>query len=246
MQLIKHLIVISAVSGLGLVAGCSKEESTAAGSQEQAASAQAPTEKPVVKAAPMVDVSRYLPFTSENAVYSFHAAAGEPWDYETIASGISKEYAYNRDPFAKRDLLEKLKPEIDATMPKYKENPYLLVTYRTEISSYDFATKAFAIPQLADPEFTLQYQPADKFYLLKFNNNTSFKEVKVEDEAAARAIQSALQARVVNLSPGDGGRPGIRLYVAITGLEKEPNATMLGTISKIELIGPNDEVLAAQ
>jgi len=198
------------LAGAALLGGCSKSEPES-GTAPAAATVAATQEiaTPVPAAKKMVALERYVEVDGKavlDAVFAF--AGGEP-DYAAYADATSAEYRAERDVFKKKDILETLKPSIDAALAKARENPYFAITDEIKISDYSFDTKSFRIARYADAGNALRYEEGGHYFDLRFINGPQFKDLLVEDEQVARAIQAAR-------NPGTGAIP-TKSFVVVTG-----------------------------
>lgn len=187
-----------------VLAGCSKNEDQQAGKTtqtptlDQARSPQLAMEAAQQKraaAAPKGDKS--VPLESYQDIKSgsqlaiaYYALEGTA-DYEKLAWALSNEYRYTQDEFKKRDIVNNLKPGVDREIAKAKENRY----YRTgmgnqyNLGKYDFETKSFPLNTLQSPDASIYYNDASD-YRLGFANWSKYQNLKVDDEVAARMIES--------------------------------------------------------
>ena len=126
-------------------------------------------------------------------MFAYLAADTLPLDYEKIAARISDDYRGEGDVFKKNDLLQALKPAIDAELTKSKSNMYYYMMDDDGVNSYDFATKSFQIPRLSTSgNYTYFYDNSS--FKLEYSNPVDFSRVEVTDETRARLIEK-LQAR---------------------------------------------------
>jgi hypothetical protein len=121
---------------------------------------------------------------------AYYALEGNA-DYEKLAKVLSDEYRFSNDEFKKRDIVNNLKPGIDREMAKAKEARYYRVEMGGEYSlgSYDFTTKSFPFNVLQSAEAVVYFRDTAGFDL-GFMNWSKFQGLKVEDESAARMIES--------------------------------------------------------
>lgn len=204
------LVAAALLAGAALLGGCSKNEPETAAAPAASTAAAAPEKvAPAPAAKKMVALDRYVEVDGKAvlaAVFAF--AQGEP-DYAAYAAAASAEYRSERDVFKKKDILETLKPSIDTALAKAKENPYFAITDEIKISDYSFDTKSFRIARYADAGNALRYEEGGYFFDLRFVNGPQFKNLVVEDEQVARAIQAARNS-------GSGTIP-TKSFVVVTG-----------------------------
>ncbi|MGQ3046520.1 MAG: hypothetical protein ACT6Q8_15995 [Niveispirillum sp.] len=186
-----------------ILPGCSKTEEKTPQAQEDSpvslsdatstSKAKEAIEEKQAAAVPMADksvpLSSYKAMESGRALMFAHLAADTlPLDYEKIAARISDDYRSEEDVFKKNDLLQALKPAIDAEVTKSKSNMYYYMMDDDGVSSYDFATKSFQIPRLSTSgNYTYFYDNSS--FKLEYSNPVEFSRVEVTDETRARLIE---------------------------------------------------------
>lgn len=187
-----QLAVTSALA-LSLIA-CSKQENAPTLSDakspeavKQEVQAQKLAEAP--KADKSLPLEQYQELTSgQQVMFSYLANSEMPIDYEKSAQAISTEYRGQTDDFKKRDLLNALKPRIDAEVAKAKSAKYFFVDFDAELDKYDFENKAFPLKNLRDSS-TYWYFYDVNAYKYSFLNGASFSKLPVADETMARTIE---------------------------------------------------------
>ena len=191
------MIAIATLSILTI--GCSKSDnaqntadSSAGGLQ--ATMSQQGVNKVTIAALPQAKadtpLEQYVKLDSGNQVmFAYYAISNLPIDYEKIALSYSNEYRQTSDEFKKRDILNSLKPRIDAEISKAKEQRYWKVTQGANLSHFDFDKKTFAEnnPLLQDGGYI--YFDDNNAYNLSITNGESFRTIKVDDENKARQIE---------------------------------------------------------
>jgi hypothetical protein len=266
MMRIAHLHLAIAIAILAVIlAACSREQPAAAPSAGKSASvaealspyaveqarrnaeaeARANAEKARVATLPQPDPatpdSTYAPITSGSQLLFLYAAnSGMPPDYERLAAEFSQEYRSTQDNFRKRDLIEALKPKIDAKIAEAKATPYLIWTDSSpNLGHYDFGRKGFPVntPLLHDGGYGYisdytggGYGP----YQLGFSNSEPFRFVPVADETRAKEIEGLL---------GQYGKLALKIR-AFAQSTDENHRAVLARIVNIQLLGPNEQVLA--
>ena len=131
----------------------------AAKAQVKAAAAGLPQADPATPAASYVDIT-----SGNQLMYSYIALSGVPPDYAAVAQRISREYTSTDDAFRKQEVLDAIKPQIDA---KVRE----ATAKRAEAGTYYY-----------------MYDNSD--YKLGFSNGDGYGMLKVDQEAA-RKIEAA-------------------------------------------------------
>ncbi len=188
-----HLVTASALV-LSLLA-CSKQENAPTLSDakspeavKQEVQAQKLAEAP--KADKSIPLEQYQELTSgQQVMFSYLANSDMPVDYDKSAQAISAEYRGQSDDFKKRDLLNALKPRIDAEVAKAKSAKYFIANFDAELDKYDFESKAFPLKNLRDSG-TYWYFYDVNAYRYSFLNGANFSKLPVADETMARTIES--------------------------------------------------------
>jgi hypothetical protein len=125
----------------------------------------------------------------EQTACLYYALAILPVDYEKMAGIVSQEYRSTSDAFRKHELLEALKPRVDATIAGYRQNRYFRVSMRGSLNHYDFSTRSFPLSTgWAGEGSYLYFDNAE--YTISFTNGTEFASLPMADEAAARALEA--------------------------------------------------------
>lgn len=195
-------LLVVAATALG---GCGKEAPPAdAGTKADAAAPAAPDPatlaasahaKAEAAALPRADAAtpaaQYREIDSGNQLmFAYLALSGMPPDYPAIAQRLSREYAGTGDAFRKQELLNALKPQIDAKVKAAASERYF--KYRLNgsgmLQAYDLDKGAF--PSKLGEAGTYYYLFDNGEYQLAFTNGEAFAQLKVPAEAA-RAIEAA-------------------------------------------------------
>lgn len=197
-------LLVVAATALG---GCGKETPPAEASTKANAAAAAPAApdpatlaanahaKAEAAALPRADAAtpaaQYREIDSGNQLmFAYLALSGMPPDYPAIAQRLSREYAGTGDAFRKQELLNALKPQIDAKVKAAAGERYF--KYRLNgsgmLQAYDLDKGAF--PSKLGEAGTYYYLFDNGEYQLAFTNGEAFAQLKVPAEAA-RAIEAA-------------------------------------------------------
>ncbi|CAB3961705.1 MULTISPECIES: hypothetical protein [Burkholderia] len=193
------LLIALCASGLG---ACSKSD--------DAPKAQDAAARPVVdlaglaspekqqqiadRALPQGDAARpladYRGIDSGNDVmFLYYGISKLPVDYDKAAQYYSRDYQNTSDGFKKQDMLNTLKPRIDASVAAAQNSRYVvLTTPNATLDSYDFTKKGFQLTNVAQPG-SFQYFFDNANYKIAYTNGPDFNFVKVTDEAQARSIE---------------------------------------------------------
>ena len=183
-----------------ILSACGKTENTTpAASAPVAANVADLAAKAQVKAAaaslPQADAatpaSSYVDITSgHQLMYSYLALSGVPPDYAAVAQRISREYAGSNDAFRKQEVLDALKPQIDAKVNEAKTKRYLRYQINGQGALSPYAMDKAAFPAKFADAGTYYYMYDNGDYKLAFTNCDGYSLLKVDQEAA-RKIEAA-------------------------------------------------------
>lgn len=153
--------------------------------RQSAASAGLPQADPQTPAASYIDIE-----SGNQLMFSYIALSGLPPDYAAVAERISKEYSGTNDAFRKQEVLDALKPQIDAKVAAAKANRYLRYQINGQGALSAYAMDKGAFPAKFAEAGTYYYMFDNNEYKLAFSNGDGFAMLKV-DAAAARKIEAA-------------------------------------------------------
>lgn len=236
-----------ALSLLTALAACSKDDTrppavAAPVAQVDAATLAKVAETQRVSRLPMPDPAvrfdDYLRLESGNQLMAaYYARAGLPVDYAVAAERISSEYRGTSDSFRKRDLLEALKPRIDASVAEAGRFGYVAMNIDggNLLGKYDFERKGFPVKPLADASST-RYFTDNPAYQLGFGNSQEFAFLMVPDEARARQIET-LVSKFESMN--------LRVYAFINDANPA-NQHVSAVITRVVLSDARGTVLAVQ
>lgn len=233
-------LAVLAICATVLLPACSKKEEASSASQvaepapatiADATSVKKTQEVVKEKTEPAIPLAdRSTPLTSyreldggRRLIFAFLAVSPLPLDYQKVATLTSTEYATERDEFRKRDLMQALKPQIDAEIEQAKANKYYFLTIGGGLDKYDFESKSFRHREFIDPTSKIYFQGATSDYRLGFVNSEQFRQVVVVNEATARQIET-LRAT------GDANAMATRVYFFASAVELD------GTVVKAEIV----------
>jgi hypothetical protein len=234
------LIQLAVTSALAFsLIACSKQENAptlsdakSPGVLKQEVQAQKLVEAP--KADKSIPLEQYQELTSgQQVMFSFLANSDMPIDYERSAQAISVEYRSQSDDFKKRDLLNALKPRIDAEVAKAKSDKYFFANFDAELDKYDFESKAFPLKNLRDSG-TYWYFYDVNSYRYSFLNGTVYNKLPVVDETMARTIES-YRASYKKMT--------VRVYFYASST-KLGEPTLMGEITRVRLYDGKGTLLA--
>ena len=183
-----------------LLSACGKSDTAApAASVPVAANVAELAAKAQVKAAaaslpqadPATPTSSYVDITSGNQLmYSYIALSGVPPDYAAVAQRVSREYAGSNDAFRKQEVLDALKPQIDAKVNEAKTKRYLRYQINGQGALSPYVMDKAAFPAKFAEAGTYYYMYDNGDYKLAFTNGDGYSLLKVDQEAA-RKIEAA-------------------------------------------------------
>ena len=157
----------------------------AAKAQVKAAAANLPQADPATPASSYVDIT-----SGHQLMYSYLALSGVPPDYAAVAQRISREYAGSNDAFRKQEVLDALKPQIDAKVNEAKTKRYLRYQINGQGALSPYAMDKAAFPAKFADAGTYYYMYDNGDYKLAFTNGDGYSLLKV-DQDAARKIEAA-------------------------------------------------------
>lgn len=162
-----------------------------------------PASDPAASGLPTVQVDPARTYQEVNSgvdlAYLYYALTEMPADYEKLAEEVSEDYRITTDSFKKKEILDALRPEIQAKIAALKAHPFVKVQIDTSsLGHYDLVSQSFPVQGL--PLDKGQYLSFVKggSYRLAITNGADFRQLKVTDEARARAME----AIVTNGTPG--------------------------------------------
>ena len=157
----------------------------AAKAQVKAAAASLPQADPATPAASYVDIT-----SGNQLMYSYIALSGVPPDYAAVAQRISREYTSTDDAFRKQEVLDAIKPQIDAKVSEAKTRRYLRYQINGQGALSPYAMDKGAFPAKFAEAGTYYYMYDNSDYKLGFSNGDGYGLLKVDQEAA-RKIEAA-------------------------------------------------------
>jgi len=188
---------------------------------------------------PSTPDSAYVPITDGSQLMFLYAAnSGLPPDYEQLATQYSRDYRETQDSFRKRDLLTALTPKIDMQIADAKVHPYLLWTDSSpDLGHYDFNRKGFPVNTALLTDGGYGYISSNGWggnNQLGFDNSSGYRFIPVADEAVAKEIEKLV---------GRYGKLSLKIH-AFAHSTQDNNHAVMAHITKTQLIGPNEQVLA--
>lgn len=243
----KHLSFLLLCSTI-ILPGCSKPEEAAAPKAANpapavagaAAPVVAPTETVLEKAAasavPLADRSKPLSTyekldSGRKLMFAYLAVGTLPVEYEKVAGLISPGLSY-ADEFKKRDLIQSLRPGIDAEIEQAKGIRYYYMDMSGILDRYDFDSKSFRFMAFASDNPSI-YFPTTGNYSMVFTNAEQYRRFTVTDEGKARQIET-LRAEASNMKS--------KVYFFTTG-EQLGEKIVNAEIVKVQLLDPKGNLL---
>ena len=136
--------------------------------------------------------------------YIYYALTDLPVDYESLAAEVSEDYRRTTDTFKKKEILDVLRPEIQAKIAALKAHPFVKVRVdSSSLGHYDMASQSFPVQGL--PLDKGQYLSFNKggSYRLSITNGADFRQLKVADETRARAMEAIVSAKASFSTPAE-------------------------------------------
>lgn len=211
------------------------------------ATAQAPSAVP--SANPKADLPQpdrstpdqtYVLMETPVQVLALESALSNKPKYELMAQVTSSDYGATRDTFKKRDLLTALQPKLDASISDAKGHRYIVwISPFPQIGHYDIGAQIFPVGSgLFQPDGASQFfQDGQPYARITVANGAVFKTLHVTDESKARVIE--------DLVPKVGGLR-LKVYAFAQGTDDSGTPTVQTTITKVEVLDPQDHVLFEQ
>lgn len=212
----KKMMLAACLAAMALTACGSKEDAAVKAEAEKAPQSASMTSAQPSAAFPSADRSvpleQYQARTRDLSDWLYFALSAQPIDYEKVAWVMSGEYRVASDAFKKKDLMDALKPQIDAKLAEVrKSRRYLYIDFApgtVSLGHYDLATKSFPISGLDDAS-------------MRLTNGNAFQALPMLDENKAREVEASITKGVAyDVSPSEKslGVPGrfptvARLYV---------------------------------
>jgi hypothetical protein len=189
------------------------------------------------KADRSVPLENYVEYTGGNQLmFSYLALAGMPVDYPQIARYVSQDYERASDEFQKNDLLNALKPKIDADVAKANTQRYFKISIDNPIQKYDFDNKGFPLDSSLWESGSFRYFGDNSDYKLGFTNGSGFRYLSIPNEDDARKIER-LRSTYAGMS------------LVVYGFMQEAdtaNKTVKAEIVKVVLMDKKGNVLSGQ
>lgn len=186
------------------------------------------------KADKSVPLDQYKEIKSgKELMFTYLATTTMPIDYEKIAEEVSSDYRYSNDEFKKRDILNALKPSIDAEISKARELRYRYIDIGDQIEKYNFDSKSFPMSAFSSASAYRYFSDSPR-YTLAFSNMDAYRNLPVPDESVARNIESLR-------SKYNGLYTRVYFFVAET---KIGETKVVGEITKVRVMDAKNNLLA--
>lgn len=147
-----------------------------------------------------------------------HMQAGGP-KYEDLALGLSERYQRETDGFKRQDILATLKPELEPLLQRARHQRYLAVDHEGQyaVDNYDFERGSFEITMMTGAIYA-HYFRGDSAPGYRFTNEADFRHMRVQDQAAARRIESMRTHH---------GMMSLRVYFFVADFNESSNPNLL-------------------
>lgn len=242
--------IVGSLIAVGLI-GCSKTEEAKV--EEKPTSVKViqadtfipnPDVKDLPKGNPSTPLSQYQEIKSNKQLAYIYLSFNDSERANTQVAESFDIATYNeKEPFKKKDLVEKVKNSISSDVAKAKEDHYYYIDIEADggrvIHDYDVSTKSFKIVgiEFDTKSYNLPYNIGGKPgapFGIKFSNGVKFSQLKVEDEALARKISSLIQ---------DPENYKVNVYFFTQG-DSRGQTVSWGEIMKVQVTDKEGNVLA--
>lgn len=199
------------------------------------ASSSATAQTNLAKPDPNTPDSSYVTITNGNQLmFLYTALSGLPPDWDSMAGQYSNDYSRANDAFRKHDLMAALKPKMQAAITDAKAHPYIIWNAgNPQLSPYDFTRKGFPVGSGQIDPGGYVYMYGNTNYHLTFTNGSAFQFLPVPDENVAKQIEQQ-RSSYNNMS--------LRVFAFAQSADPS-NDTIDAVITKVQLLGPHNEVL---
>lgn len=261
----KIKLYISLAAAAVLLAACGKETATTA-TPSVSRNPAAPQTQAAATGSSSKPLTEYTELNSGRQLMahfvSLKALTAEEW---ARAADGNEKIAREQDAFKRKDLIKQFQETVEAEAKVvagqryvYFDLPDLLPREEwSHLGEYNFDSKAFPVPFFASKKnrdkLSGQYVVThsklgfgdERFAGLDFTNGDQFAQLKVEEEALARTIES--NRKKAKMIGGVMYRPDLRVraYVFISGAQASGFAGnyVTGQIMKLQLRDPQGKVL---
>jgi len=164
---------------------------------------------------------------------NYYAFTGTSIPYEKEAQVYDLDYVGTTDPFKRRDLLPAFKAKIDQAVTDAKAaTGHVRVSFTAGLDHYDLNTHTFAFKVPFDRKMRLNVDFANGMHVnsdvsITFADSPEFNSVKVNDEAQARQIESAVNDGV--------GSVNVDVDAQVVGTQEQGNGQRLVILAPIAL-----------
>jgi hypothetical protein len=164
---------------------------------------------------------------------NYYAFTGASIPYEKEAQIYDLDYLGTTDPFKRRDLLPAFKAKVDQAVSAAKAaNGHVRVSFTAGLDHYDLNTHTFAFKVPFDRKTRLNVDFANGMHVnsdvsITFADSPEFNSVKVDDEAQARQIESAVNDGV--------GSVNVDVDAQVVGTQEQGNGQRLLILAPIAL-----------
>lgn len=194
------VVTLTCISGCSDKSGSPAATASASASAPTLADATAPKAVAAIKeevtraALPKADKAtpneQYIELNSGNQImFQYLSLAAMPIDYKETANAYSPDFARASDEFRKNDLLNALKPKIDAEVAQAGKQRYVKMILDRPIEKYDFERKGFPLDGSIWEPGSYRFFGDNSSYKLGFTNGDAFRYLNVPSEDSARTIE---------------------------------------------------------
>ncbi|WP_296651297.1 hypothetical protein [Paraburkholderia sp.] len=162
-------------------------------------SASQPDSTPTSQASSLPQANINTPFSQYRSINSgaelalvYYAVSDTPVDYEQLTQHMSAAYRTTSDAFKRKDIVDSLKPKIDAQISAFRMSPYLKVHWTSLVPGhYDMTSQSFPLNNLPLGSQTGRWMDGTQ-YSYSITNSAPYSALKITDQATARKIENAI------------------------------------------------------
>jgi hypothetical protein len=164
---------------------------------------------------------------------NYYAFTGSSIPYEKEAQIYDLDYLQTSDPFKRRDLLPGFKAKLDQAVTAAKATTeHVRVSFTAGLDHYDLNAHTFAFKVPFDQKTRLNVSFANGMNVqsdvsITFADSPKFTSVKVDDEAQARQIETAVNNGI--------GQVSIDVDAQVVGTQEKDNGQRLLILAPIAL-----------
>lgn len=142
--------------------------------------------------------------TKSDLIYYYHAKSNGPIPYEDIANTEYSDYSNQSDVFKKKEILDRIKPEIDSNISGRKNDNYVSFQFESSLSHFDMKSETFNLTDITLGDGYYISFNGDWKYKALMNGDKSLLSLKAKSLEDAKAIESTFK--------GESKRVSVKFY----------------------------------